>query len=516
MSLLLRPTRPSRTLGIVVAAACIVAETLLTYVLKPVAPESSLGVIYLLGVLAVSVIWGLGLGLATAIASGLAFDFFHLPPFGTLEIRDKWAWAPLPIFLIVALITSLGASLMRSLALDADRRRQEADLARDELGRIASEQAALRRVATLVARGVSAAELFGSVAFEVGLLLKADCTAIARYEPDRSVVVTGSWSDRGPDFVLPLGSRWPLEERSVSALVLRTRRPARVTDYDGAGGEMSAWIRERGIGASVGTPIIVEARLWGVIVAGFLSPEPEPDSTCGRMLDFTKLVATAISNAEARDELAASRARVIAAADDTRRRIERDLHDGAQQRLVSLGLELRAAEATVPPELVNLKAQLSHTVQGMTGVLEELQELSRGIHPAILSKGGIGPALKMLSRRSAVPVELSLHADRRLPERVEAAAYYVVAEALTNIAKHAQASVARVDLSVDDSAVRISVRDDGIGGADPGNGSGLVGLRDRVQALGGSMEVTSPAGTGTSLVATVPLGTVPLGAAPME
>ncbi|MEV0971139.1 sensor histidine kinase [Microtetraspora glauca] len=550
----------------------------------------------LVGVLVVSTLWGLWLGTVTAIASGLAFDYFHTPPLGTFT----WEDTPLPLFVLVSLLTSWLTLTLRSLAVQAEERRGEADLAaelarlllsadhlrsalptasqrlaealgvpglsikqgavpgeghkvlplrdgatplggllvpegvpeetvkrlsdrvapaleallraaldreasRDELARVATEQAALRRVATLVARGVSAPELFGSVATEIGLILKADCTAIARYEPDRTVVVVGSWSDRGPEFMPSVGSRWPIEEGSVADLVQRTRRTARVMDHDSARGEMSEWIMRQGITSSVGTPIVVEASLWGFIVAFFLCPEPTPDDTCGRMLDFTELVATAVSNAEARDELAASRARVIAAADDTRRRIERDLHDGAQQRLVSVGLELRAAEAGVPPELTGLREQLTHALHGMTGVLEDLQELSRGIHPAILSKGGLGSALKMLSRRAAVPVELSLQSDRRLPERVEVAVYYVVAEALTNVAKHARASVVYVDLSVSDSSVRISVRDDGVGGADPGKGSGLVGLSDRVHALGGTIEVTSPADAGTSLVATVPI-----------
>jgi signal transduction histidine kinase len=204
-------------------------------------------------------------------------------------------------------------------------------------------------------------------------------------------------------------------------------------------------------------------------------------------------------------DLRESRARVVAAGDETRRRIERDLHDGTQQRLVSLGLEVRAAEAMVPPELTELRSQLSNTAKGLAGAAEELQEISRGIHPAILSKGGLAPALRTLARRSAIPVELELRADRRLPEPIEAAAYYVVSEALTNAAKHSRASAVWVEVETGDGAVRVSIRDDGVGGAAPGHGSGLLGLKDRVEALGGEIEIESPGGAGTSLRVKIPM-----------
>lgn len=204
-------------------------------------------------------------------------------------------------------------------------------------------------------------------------------------------------------------------------------------------------------------------------------------------------------------ELTASRARVVAAGDEARRRIERDLHDGTQQRLVSLGLELRAAETMVPPGSEELRAKLADAAEGLADAVENLHEISRGIHPAILSKGGLGPALKALARRSIVPVELDVRVDRRLPERVEVAAYYVVSEGLTNAAKHANPSMIHVDVEATDAAVRLVVRDDGTGGAEPDKGSGLVGLRDRVEAVGGRLEVTSSPGAGTSLLATMPI-----------
>jgi signal transduction histidine kinase len=225
--------------------------------------------------------------------------------------------------------------------------------------------------------------------------------------------------------------------------------------------------------------------------------------------DFAELVATAIANTETRAQLSASRVRIVAAADDARRRIERDLHDGAQQRLVSLSLEMRTAEASVPPELHSFKDQISHLVTGLTGVSEDLQEISRGIHPAILSKGGLGPALKTLARRSAVPVELDLRVDRRLPVSVEVATYYVVAEALTNAAKHARASVMHLYAEAEDANLRLLIRDDGIGGADTANGSGLTGLVDRVEALGGQMTISSQPGRGTSLLVQIPFEHTP-------
>ena len=214
---------------------------------------------------------------------------------------------------------------------------------------------------------------------------------------------------------------------------------------------------------------------------------------------------TAIANAENLTELTASRARVVAAADETRRRIERDLHDGAQQRLVSLSLALQAAQAAVPPQLGELEGELERVAKGLAGVLEDLQEMARGIHPAILARGGLEPALKTLARRCTVPVELDVRGVARLPERVEVAAYYVVAEALTNAAKHAHASVVHVDVEAADHALGLRVRDDGNGGADPARGTGLIGLKDRVEALGGTITMHSPVGAGTSLRAEFPL-----------
>jgi signal transduction histidine kinase len=255
---------------------------------------------------------------------------------------------------------------------------------------------------------------------------------------------------------------------------------------------------------NMAAPVLVEGRLWGVLGVGWnhlLTVGPEIE---GRLAELAELVATAIANAENQAELTASRARVVAAADRTRRRIERDLHDGTQQRLVSIGLDLRAAEAAVPVDYPALKEQLARSAGELGDAVEDLREISRGIHPAILSKGGLEAALKTLARRSALPVDVDIRVNRRYPEPVEVAAYYVVSEALTNATKHAQASAVHVALSGTDGMVEISVRDDGVGGADPKRGTGLIGLCDRVEALGGKVEITSPPGGGTSMRAAIP------------
>jgi signal transduction histidine kinase len=229
------------------------------------------------------------------------------------------------------------------------------------------------------------------------------------------------------------------------------------------------------------------------------------------MAEFTDLVATAIANADSRSQLAASRRRIVAAADEARRRIERNLHDGTQQRLVSLGLAVRAAEADVPPDRRGLRVELSGIATGLMDAVAELREFSRGVHPAILSEAGLGPALRALARRSTIPVDLDVRTDTRLSEPIEVAAYFVASEALANAAKHAQASRMEVSLAMRNGSLVLSIRDDGIGGADPGGGSGLVGLRDRVEALGGTIRIDSPPGGGTSLVVTLPIDVESMG-----
>jgi len=374
---------------------------------------------------------------------------------------------------------------------------------REQLTRLAEEQAALRRVATLVAEGAPPAEVIEAVITEAGRVVPADAAGLSRYEADGTTAL-GSWSRTGG--YVNVGARFPHERGTVGWLVYETGRPGRIGTYEGVPGDVSAAARQAGWRSSVGVPIVVEGRLWGVMTVASTTDQPLPLDTEERLAEFTELVATAIANAESRAELAASRARIVATADAARRRIERDLHDGAQQQLVSLALELRAAQAAAPPELDKHRAELSRAVDGVTSVLDLLREIARGIHPAILAEGGLGPALRTLSRRSPIPVQLDAHAEERLPEPVEVAAYYVVSEALTNSAKYAGASNVQVSVDVRDGSLWVAVRDDGLGGADPARGSGLLGLKDRVEAIGGSISLQSPHNQGTTLIAELPLG----------
>jgi signal transduction histidine kinase len=374
--------------------------------------------------------------------------------------------------------------------------------ARDQLRRVADEQAALRRVATLVAQGASSSALFRAVVEETGQLLPADGTILMRYDPDGFVTRVGRWARPGVD--LPRGERSPLGGENVTTLVFQTGQARRLDHYGGDVGDAAVWVTA-GLRSSVGVPVSVEGQLWGVMVAVSMSAEPLPADTDARLAGFTELVATAVANAEAQAELTASRARIVATADDTRRRIERDLHDGAQQRLVSLALLLRSVQADVPPELGKLRTDLDLAVGGLTTALEELREYARGIHPAILSEGGLEVALRALARRSPVPVTLDVRIQERLPGRLEITAYYVISEALANAAKHAEASAVRIGIEETDGAIRLTIRDNGTGGADPARGSGLVGLKDRVAAVGGTLTVRSRLGEGTTLLAEFPV-----------
>ena len=374
---------------------------------------------------------------------------------------------------------------------------------RSALARLAGEQAALKRVATLVARGTPSEQVFAAVTEEVGRLLSADMTHMCRYEPGNTMTFVATWAKGEEGF--RRGSRWPLGGHNLATLVFETGRSVRIDNYAGASGPLCVIAQDTGIRSAVGSPIIVEGRLWGMIGAGSSTEQTLPRDCEARLASFTELVAMAIANAESRAELKASRARIITATDQTRRRIERDLHDGTQQQLVSLLLELQSAEAAVPSEMEQLRAHHARMKQGLDCVLTGLREISRGIHPAILTNAGLGPALKTLARRSALPVELELRYTRRLPEHVEVAAYYVVSEALTNAAKHAHASVVTIDVAEQDATLKLAIRDDGVGGADPSQGTGLAGLADRIEAVGGRLEIISPPRSGTSLSIEIPV-----------
>jgi signal transduction histidine kinase len=363
-----------------------------------------------------------------------------------------------------------------------------------EFRRIADEQAALRRVATLVARGGRPDLVLAAVAEEVGALFSADGATIVRFEPDGEATVLGGYGFARPQ----LGSRGKPDPHGVMASVHAAGRAAR-RDADASRPEATS----AGVLSAVASPIVVEGRVWGAVGVGSRG-DRLPSDTEQRLAEFTELVATAIANTESRAELTTSRARIVAASDHARRRIERDLHDGAQQRLVSLALRLRTAQAAVPPELGALVSHLGDSVAEVTDALHDLRETTRGIHPSILAEGGLGAALPALARRSPIPVDLDVRVDGRLPEQVELATYYVVAEAITNAAKHARASALMVTVEAD-AVLRVDVSDDGTGGADFARGTGLIGLKDRVEALGGRILLHSPEGAGTTLHTEVPL-----------
>jgi PAS domain S-box-containing protein len=380
---------------------------------------------------------------------------------------------------------------------------------REALERLVDEQAALRRVATLVAHGVRPDEIFAAVSDEVGRLVGTDSAAVVRFDDDApGIVFVGVASNMSDAF--PLGARWVFEDGMASAEVYRTGRSARggARDWSTVEGPVGETHHRLGIVSTVASPIVVEGRRWGAMTVQ--SQEPLPLDTEERLEKFTELVATAIANADSKSELAASRRRIVAASDEARRRIERDLHDGTQQRLVTLMLQLAAVREAAPTGEV-LIAELSRVECELASALDELREMSRGIHPSILSEGGLGPALRALARRSTIPVALDVTTKRRLAEPIEAAAYFVASEALANATKHAQASRIDVSLAPRDGVLLLSIRDDGVGGADSGQGSGLVGLHDRVEALGGTIRIESPPGAGTLLVVALPLEIEPAG-----
>jgi signal transduction histidine kinase len=375
------------------------------------------------------------------------------------------------------------------------------EASRDELRLLADEQAALRRVATLVARGVSPGEVFAAVAQEVSLLLGTEYAVVARFEGDAAEVVV---AERGHPDVFPIGMRWEPGEVSPTTVVRRSGRPARVDvdHWSGATGPAADVVRRLGVHSAVASPIVVEGCLWGTMVAatrGRLPAETEE-----RMASFTELVGTAIANADSRAELAASRARVVATADETRRRIERDLHDGAQQRLVwsviTLKLVRRALGDAGGPVVALVEEALEHGERAAA----ELRDLAHGILPGALSRGGLRAGIEQLVARSRLPVAIDV-TDRRLPAALESTAYFIVAEALTNAAKHAHADRAWVSAAIDGDTLRVEIRDDGVGGAHVDAGSGLLGLRDRAAAVNGELRVDSPAGAGTVIAATLPI-----------
>ncbi|WP_238006330.1 DUF4118 domain-containing protein [Dactylosporangium sp. AC04546] len=597
LSRLVRPTPPPFGLGIAVAAVLIVVETLLVYPLRRAMAPLDPGMVYIIGVLATSMVWGMRLGLATAVTSTLAFVYFHVQPVGRFAVSDIRQVVGLAVLLIVAVATSAVADLSRMRTAQAEESDLTADMARlllhandipavlpavaqriaqslelpdaaihlaatpsddrhsafplragttqlgtlmvpadipertvrrlqervvpsltsllhagceraasrERLRRLAAEQAALGRVATLVACGSRPLEVFEAITTELHGLLGEYSTWLCRYEPDGTAsVVSTSISTSGAG-----QARWPIEGGNVLVKVRDTGRAARVDSFEDGAGPVAAFARGLGIRSVVGVPIVVEGRLWGVAGVAWTRPEPLPPDTETRVAAFTDLAATAISNADSRAELAASRARLVAAADQARQRIERNLHDSALQQFLAVAMQLGVTRAGLPPKLQQTRAELSRALRTLNDAVDNLREISRGIHPALLAAGGLPPALKALARRSPVPVELDLHTCPRMPPLVEIAAYHVVSEALTNAARHARATLVHVQTASWDDTLHLLIRDDGVGGADPRRGTGLTALQDRVEALGGHLTITNPTSGGTLLRAAIPTKPAP-------
>jgi signal transduction histidine kinase len=373
---------------------------------------------------------------------------------------------------------------------------------RDALGQLAAEQAALRRVAVLVAEGAAAGAVFEAVTVETLSLMGADAASFLRHEADGTATFLAARNSLGKP--VPVGTRVTLEGDSITARVVRTQRSCRINDFTGASGPIAALVHERSLRSGVGAPVVVEGRLWGVIVTHWTRPEPPPAEAETQIANFAELVATAIANANSRDQLTASRARVLTAADEARRQVVRDLHDGAQQRLLQTIVTLKLAQRALAPGDEKAEALVAEGLAHAQRGNAELRELAHGILPAVLTQGGLRSGIGAIVSRLDLPVGVDVPRER-FPEEVEASAYFVVAEALTNVVKHAHAKAAEVRAVSKDGTLYVEVRDDGVGGADP-RGHGLVGLSDRVAALDGQLTVQSPARGGTVLGATLPLG----------
>jgi signal transduction histidine kinase len=410
------------------------------------------------------------------------------------------------LFITVCALTSLLLAAVTAERTRASRALAAAEASQREL---ADEQAALRRVATLVAGDPEPTRLFGRVTEEVGRLLALPVASVVQYDGARTATIVGAWSAEGPAR-FPVGATLDLAGETVVAKVLRTGQAQRMEDYGEASGALGEAMRGHGYRAGVAAPVTVGGRLWGALAAATKDEGGLPDGVERRLCDFAELVAQALANADAYEKLAASRARLVEVGDAERRRLERNLHDGAQQRLVALSLKLGMLAGTLDGDPPVARRLLASAREDLAEGLDELRELARGIHPAILTERGLGPALDSLLSRAPLPVEVEALPEERLSPPVEAAAYYIVAEALTNVTKYARASAATIAIRRTGESTTVVVADDGAGGADPARGSGLRGLTARVEALNGRLTVDSPPGRGTRIEAEIPLdGQIP-------
>ena len=370
-----------------------------------------------------------------------------------------------------------------------------------EIGLLAQEQRALRRVATLVAAEATPERVFEAVSEESARVLELNAAAVFRFDPDDTITVVGRWA-REDVGAFPLGSSFKTDDSSSVGRVRRTGFPARIDNWSEIDGPIAETMKRSGYRCSVGAPIVVGGVTWGAVSVA--DSEILPAEAESRLAAFCELVSLAVASAQARTDLQASRARLVTSADNERRRLERNLHDGAQQRLVSLALTLQMARGKVEKSPAVASTLLDEASRELEQALVELRELARGLHPAILTDRGLAHALDALAARLPLTVELDVP-DDRFDSTVEATAYYIAAEALTNVAKHAGADVARVAVTRHGDQLDVVVADDGCGGADPDGGTGILGLRDRAAAIGGSLSVASVPGRGTTVTALLPL-----------
>ena len=374
----------------------------------------------------------------------------------------------------------------------------------ERLERLLQEQAALRRVAMLVARDAPARVIFESVCEEVAAVLGVTTTNLVRYEDDGTASVVGAWAQEGAPLMPVASIPLPLDGGTVAPRVQRSGRTVRVDDYGGLDDVLARRLREVGIRSAVGAPIVVAGRLWGAVIAADARPYHLPADAEQRISTFAQLITDALANTDAREQLAASRARILKAGDEERRRLGRDLHDGAQQQLVSAVISLQLAQKRWN-DGGRARQLVDDALEHAQAAIGDLRELAAGIHPSVLTDRGLHAALETLGSRAPVPVELVTQLPDRLPMSVETTAYFLVAEALTNVGKYARASRASVTVRVAGDELDIEVLDDGVGGANPAAGSGLRGLADRVAALQGTLDVTSPPGRGTRIHARIAL-----------
>jgi signal transduction histidine kinase len=399
------------------------------------------------------------------------------------------------LFVAVAALTSLVLAAVTAERSTSERAQQA----------LIAEQASLRRIATLVAGEAASKRVFEQVTAEAARTVGALAASLARFDDDDDDMVTfvSGWSESGKLAFQP-DSRMTLEGTGVLATVRSTGEPQRIDSYEGRAGQLVERFTSFGYGSATAAPIKLGGQVWGALVAAGPRGTPLPEGSERRLADFAELVAQALANADAYRKLATSRARIVEAADTERRRLERNLHDGAQQRLVSLALQLRIIKANLRRDPDSAETLLAEADDELGHALEELRELARGIHPAVLTDRGLAAALQALVKRAPARVEIARVPDERLPASIEAAIYYLISEAITNVGKYAQATRTRVAVERSNGIATVVVSDDGIGGAEPGRGSGLVGLADRVEALGGRLRIDSPAGGGTRLSAEIP------------